>query len=666
MSLLQVNSKTSRAPAARLDGASIGPAVRLAVGLTGAFLMVVYLVWTWTQPRGLAEFAYAPFTPEPLPWAPMRGFTYEQLAQHLARALVLGPAILACWIALANWRRPFEYKSLVKLTPVRWAQIASVTSVLATAATTLGLLRGRALIDDELAYSMQAAFLSEGRLAAPEPGFVPLEVFSVSTQLGYTGKYLLGEPLVQIPGVLAGVPALLHPLVLGLTLWAFFVAIRMRVDERVAAWSTCALAISPMVVLTTATGLSHATTLCCVVLAGLGLEWVRAGRASRGALLLGLALGYCVMTRPQVGIPVAAVWGPWAVVVLGRQRKLPALAILLMLGAGWILALGAYNHALTGSALKLPWALQCGGEHYGFGRVWTWSTYEHTPLRALENLGVVLVRFNAWWLGLPWGLLLIGAWLAVGRPRRGFAIWLAAALALTTFEAGYYSTGVSDTGPVYHYEWVLPGSLLAGWVLERALQRWPLAGRWAVLLALLLGTATHYAEHGARLRRLAAAIHDEADAVLATIPVPALVLHETMQSESRCIGWVFDSFPKRFRRQSDRIVTFPRPHPSRLPTLLASYPNRHCWYVHRDPKTAKLEAFPCEKAGAWLNRSTISGDGAALRVHSTAYLRTGYDPSAAIRANNISKGPKRSYPCCLIDLARRAGETIDETECIPD
>ena len=55
-----------------------GPNLRAALSLgLGLTLLVAYLAWVWFEPRGPREFAYAPFSLRPLPYASMRGFTYE-------------------------------------------------------------------------------------------------------------------------------------------------------------------------------------------------------------------------------------------------------------------------------------------------------------------------------------------------------------------------------------------------------------------------------------------------------------------------------------------------------------------------------------------------------------------------------------------------------------
>src|SRR5262249_15387311 len=127
-----------------------------------------------------------------------------------------------------------------------------------TAGLMLLVLRGRAIFDDELAYSMQATFFSEGRLTGPDLGLDPNDFSNWMTARGSTVKYLPGEPLLQVLGVQLGVPALSHLGIFALTLFGWYQLLRRCAGQRIATFGTVALACSPMAIFTSATGLSHA------------------------------------------------------------------------------------------------------------------------------------------------------------------------------------------------------------------------------------------------------------------------------------------------------------------------------------------------------------------------------------------------------------------------
>src|SRR6185369_8246351 len=125
----------------------------------------------------------------------------------------------------------------------------------------------------------------------------------------------------------------------------------------------------------------------------------------------GVALAFGMLTRPQSMLPVGAVFGPCLVVRLWQRRAYASMAVLALTAGAGLGAVLAYNRVITGSPLKLPWFLQCGAEHYGFGRVWPTSTFEHGFVTGLENLAVVALRLNSWWLGLPLSLGVVVLWL---------------------------------------------------------------------------------------------------------------------------------------------------------------------------------------------------------------------------------------------------------------
>ena len=639
------------------DRASPPPPSRRAAWLAvafGACLALGYVAWLASERRGPSEFGYAPFTPEPLPYSPMRGFTYEQLSGHVARVLLLAPGLLLLTFGAARLVRRSPAFSLRTLT-----RRAAALSLAVTALVMLVVLRGRAIVDDELVYRMQATFLGAGRLGAKGLDFLPPDVFSIRTNAGYTGKYLPGEPLVQVLGTALGLPALLHLPLLGLTLAAWFQAVKLRAGARTASFATIALGLSPMVMLTAATGFSETTSLCAAAVLGLGLEWARGPRPLVGALVGAVALGFGLATRPQSLVPIGAVLGPalaWALFQRRAWSSLVAFAIVAALGLAGI---GAYNAALSGSPLRLPWYLQCAIEHYGFGPVWKYDTFVHTPWTALENLGVVLVRLNAWWLGFPCSLGVLALAFVWKVPARPFRDWYGVALAIVAFEFFYYSPGDSDTGTLYHHELVLPGSLLAASVAEAAFTRLPALASVGLFVHFLGGTVEYVIEQSLRLDRLVTTIHADADQALARVEPPALLFHETRDSEHRPAGWVFDSFPRRYRGKSDPVVTFPNVPPVLRTSVLREYPGRRCYYYRRDPETEAAELHRCDGAQALMDRPPWEDDARPLWIRPTAYEKTNYDPlhANALRHARDATG-KRVVTCCALRGVALSGAPV--------
>jgi hypothetical protein len=301
--------------------------------------------------------------------------------------------------------------------------------------------------------------------------------------------------------------------------------------------------------------------------------------------------------------------------------------------------------------------------------VWRYDAFVHTPWTALENLGVVLVRLNGWWLGFPLSLAVLALAIAERRWERRFGVWYLVALAIVAFELGYYSPGASDTGTLYHHELVLPGSMVAASVAEALLARFPALAPSLFVVHVGLGTVPFVAEQTLRLARLAAAIHGETDALLARIQAPALVFHEGRASEHLSVGWVFDTFPRRQRGQKDPLVTFPNVPEALRTKVQAAYPGRSCWYFRRDPSTEAASLVPCSEARALMNR-TEPDEAPPLWIRPTAYRMTNFDQlhSNSLRRLRDASG-RPLVLCCALEQARSLGMAVERAElarCVED
>ncbi len=620
---------------------------RRTIGLLASGLLLLLAATTGLMliPQGPSEFGYYPFTPEPLPFASARGFTFEQLCEHGLRILLATPGLLLLSVGLARLVR-----GQPALTPSSHRRLALAVSLLAlcfVAWAMFFLFDGRAIVDDELTYRDQAAVLLEGGLGRAGPPLWFVEPFTISTRVGYTGKYPFGEPLLQIPGLLVGLPGVLHLPLAALTLLLVFYALRPAAGSTVASWTVVLLALSPTFLYTTPTGQSMASSLFLVALAGFGHACIAYRRRPwLGALLLGTAVGFGMTVRPQSMMPMGTVLVAAALIHLWRGRRLAAAGALLLVLAGWAALILLYNEALSGSYLTLPWYLFKPVDRYGFGQVWDFTRYIHTPLTALENLGVMALRFNAWWLGWPSGLLLLWLWLRNGRPLDGALIWLAAGAAVLAFQFPYYSAGgITDTGVYYHYELLLPAAVVGANAVR---QGFVTAPRLTVILLVVhfgVGTTEFLWYQGSRLQRLISGIHDAPDAALAQVDKPALLLYDVHCSECTKVGWMLGCFPRRYRARDDAVLTYPRPPGDRATRLIRQFSDRSCWYYRRNPDTGKAELHRCQDARGLIFRPhAVTSDDACLVYRSTAQAMGLYDPWGVIGKNRISRVRQRMKP----------------------
>jgi hypothetical protein len=97
------------------------------------------------------------------------------------------------------------------------------------------------------------------------------------------------------------------------------------------------------------------------------------------------------------------------------------------------------------------------------------------------------------------------------------------------------------------------------------------------------------------------AIHAPAEAVLAELEPPALLLYETAPQEALHPGWMF-GFPVRERHPDAAVLTFPRGSPEQAAALRRALPGRACWYYRREPRTLAPQLVRCEQAEELLRR----------------------------------------------------------------
>lgn len=580
---------------------STSAGARTAAAVAGVMLAVYGVSALLWIPRGLREFAYQNPTGGnafwPLPFAPLNGFTPEQVSSHVARALFLFPSCLLLGFALQHLR-PRR-----RSTPT--AVVIPLIGVALTAAIALLVVRGVPLQDDEATYLMQAELIARGLVADPtHPTSAAFsEPFTVFSRAGMTGMYLFGTPLVLALGLPWGMPWIGQVALVAVTLSAAFCA-AARSGERSVAWlGSVMLAISPMLTFTSSGAVSQVPALAGLTLAILGLAiggW-------RGGVLLGLSLGFAFAARPQTaapaGLALLAFYG-W------RDRRL--FAGTMLAGIPWLLAIALYDHVVTGSAWQTPRAAYAGElEVYGFGNVL--RDYSHTPWKAVALAAVVLVRMNGWALGWPVSLAGPALWFALGRPHRAIVgPWGAIAAATFLTQAGYAAIGTSETGAIYHHA-ALPfiAFSTAAALREAGSRPW---GQWvqmAAVASVLLGTTTFYVEHALRLSRLATAIEGPRRSL--SVELPAL-LFEDVWGDRPQVGWVF-GIPFRERSPASPVVRYPRPaRMSSFQHLMDRWRNRHCFYLWYDWGSSNYRLSPCreiERVDKRRERTARPCDGAA-------------------------------------------------------
>ncbi|MCD6384173.1 glycosyltransferase family 39 protein [Candidatus Sumerlaeota bacterium] len=326
------------------------------------------------------------------------------------------------------------------------------------------------ITDDESTYDLQARILLDGKLYGPPP---PVEesfdTYFIITKGKYTGKYTLGHPLFLALGMLLG-SSYFFPIVLSgaLILIIYQISLLLYNDRRLALLSAFLMLISPFYLFTSSTRLSHTTTAFFLGLFMLLFLKLTTSMPKRKTPLLysffaGVCAGVAFNVRPLTAIGFTA---SFAIILLVMvfQRKPKSLITLLVMVAGFlpILALTLwYNKEITGSWLEFPFHYYNPQERLGFGAMLRQGHYVHTPVKSIINLTVSALRMNAFLLGFPISLLFVLVMLFVRPLESGDKLSLAIIGTYCFVYAFYYSPGVSDTGPIYYYELIIPLILLS-------------------------------------------------------------------------------------------------------------------------------------------------------------------------------------------------------------
>jgi hypothetical protein len=215
----------------------------------------------------------------------------------------------------------------------------------ALAALTWRARAGTALVHDELAYLFQARTLLAGRLSFPSPPLPAFfEVPHVLVVPVYSAKYFPGHALALAPWLAAGAPWLWSCASLGLAAALCYATLRWSGARAPAALAGALLLLGSGTSLKSwATYLSHGTSALCAASA-----FALAARA-RGGAAAGAVAGFALLTRPFVGVALAA-----SCALPLRGRKLAAYACALLVAACAALL---YCRAITGDALLTPWSL---------------------------------------------------------------------------------------------------------------------------------------------------------------------------------------------------------------------------------------------------------------------------------------------------------------------
>jgi hypothetical protein len=314
-------------------------------------------------------------------------------------------------------------------------------------------------IADAIAYAFQGRILASGRLFLPPPPLPQaFEVPSVIlTATRWTGKYTPGLPLLLAPGYLLGVPWLVNPILLGVSVFGVFRLGRALFDGRTGLMGAALLALSPFSLLMGASFMAHVATLGAAVWCLVAMTQADAGRP-RAAVIAGALGSFAFVCRPYSAAVLLAPAVAWFLWRKRADRAWLSTLLRLALGAAGPLALFlAYNSLVWGSPFRTGYGLDNPTETF------TGNFGESLPLGTLfaKNLPFYLYDLNRSLWGWPWPDLLPLLFLVRKQAgRRKDLLLLACAAALVLGYSFYYFYNINFSGPRYAFEALGPLSLL--------------------------------------------------------------------------------------------------------------------------------------------------------------------------------------------------------------
>jgi hypothetical protein len=300
---------------------------------------------------------------------------------------------------------------------------------------------------DHVARVFQAHTLASGRISVPAPSMsAAFEAYGIVERDGqWFAKYEPGGALaLALSLAVSGTDWPAHPILGALIPLLLYGALRQWYGRSPARLAIILIALSPFYLFMVSSYHSHVPCLFFLSAYFLFISRAQRGTALPDAFLAGLFAGLAFTARTYTAILVAWPFAIWLVASKPGRSAVRAAIALAAGGAVPLIALLAYNAALTGDPLLFPFHLADAAQKPWFG-------YKgHTLLVGIFHTLATLKLLNLALFGWPASLIFVAA-LMLLRKNAADRVLIASTASLVLGYAAYYWSDFSN-GPRYYFE----------------------------------------------------------------------------------------------------------------------------------------------------------------------------------------------------------------------
>ena len=382
-----------------------------------------------------------------------------------------------------------------------WIAVLSTLAFLVPAAVRVLVLQFAPLTDDEAIYRFTAETLASGRLAAPRPpGHLFWDRAFMAIDDQWIGQYFLGWPALLSLFKRVGFDEFASCVFAALTIPPVYWSVR-RLDSIVAARVAATLFVfSPMLMIGSATLMSHAACLCACAWALWFFLLAREPDSkvwTHGAFALLVSIAF--FNRPFTTLSLCAglvIW--WLAVLPTSQSRLQKAGLFAAVSSVMAILFFGANYAITGNPLYVPYQRVM---HYTIENHYRFGYFGPNAKVDVAGLNFNLAEAIPAWMAALWRFTYaVGGWpvgfvfLPFAQSRSTRVLWMMLSTHIL-LHVVIVDGGVDSFGPTHYYELSLPFLMLTG-IGVAQLRRWLHAQRnefaslpWAPSLPLALLTA---------------------------------------------------------------------------------------------------------------------------------------------------------------------------------